>query len=67
MTTPDPLSLNHPNPFTQFYAQLLHQGNMLADNIRTAAYQNAIFKNSDLDFRNKVILDVGKLFYFTFL
>ena len=53
-------SSDPPNPFTQFYAQLLHQGNMLADSVRTAAYQNAIFLNSESDFRNKVVLDVGE-------
>lgn len=47
------------NPFTQFYAQLLHQGNMLADGIRTAAYQNAIFSNGPSDFLGKIVLDVG--------
>ena len=47
------------NPFTQFYAQLLHQGNMLADSIRTSAYQAAIFKNSESNFKDKVVLDVG--------
>jgi histone-arginine methyltransferase CARM1 len=47
------------NPFTQFYAQLLHQGNMLADHIRTSTYQKAILLNSQSDFRGKVVLDVG--------
>lgn len=47
------------NPFTQFYAQLLHQGNMLADTVRTGAYQAAIFKNSETNFKDKVVLDVG--------
>ncbi len=49
------------NPFTQFYAQLLHQGNMLADTVRTAAYQEAIFANSETDFKDKAVLDVGEL------
>ena len=47
------------NPFTQFYAQLLHQGNMLADHVRTSTYQDAFAQNAEQDFRDKVILDVG--------
>jgi hypothetical protein len=27
-----------PNPFTQYYAQLLHQGNMLQDLTRTGIF-----------------------------
>lgn len=47
-----------PNPFTQYYAQLLHQGNMLQDHVRTGCYQKAFLSNS-VDFRDKVVLDVG--------
>jgi histone-arginine methyltransferase CARM1 len=47
------------NPFSTFYAQLLHQGNMLADDVRTSTYQEAILKNSETDFLDKVVLDVG--------
>jgi histone-arginine methyltransferase CARM1 len=47
------------NPFTQFYAQLLHQGNMLQDHIRTSTYQNACFQNAEVDFKDKAVLDVG--------
>ena len=46
------------NPFTQYYGQLLHQGNMLADHVRTGTYQLAMMKNN-VDFNNKVVLDVG--------
>lgn len=46
------------NPFTSFYGQLLHQGNMLADYTRTGTYQRAMFNNS-ADFTGKVVLDVG--------
>lgn len=49
------------NPFTQFYAQLLHQGNMLADSVRTETYQRAIFSNSEANFKDKVVLDVGMI------
>jgi histone-arginine methyltransferase CARM1 len=47
------------NPFSIFYAQLLHQGNMLADHVRTSTYQDAILKNAETDFRDKVVMDVG--------
>eukprot|EP01039_Chlorochromonas_danica_P000287 gene288-309_t len=46
------------NPFTQFYSQLLHQGNMLADYVRTGTYQRAMLNNVS-DFEGKVVLDVG--------
>jgi tRNA G37 N-methylase Trm5 len=46
------------NPFTQFYAQLLHQGNMLQDLTRTGTYRHAFLSNS-IDFQDKVVLDVG--------
>lgn len=46
------------NPFTQFYAQLLHQGNMLQDLTRTGTYRHAFLSNS-VDFLDKVVLDVG--------
>ncbi|CAM9669122.1 unnamed protein product [Ectocarpus fasciculatus] len=46
------------NPFTMYYGQLLHQGNMLQDQVRTGRYQQAIFDNV-ADFRGKVVLDVG--------
>jgi histone-arginine methyltransferase CARM1 len=51
-------SLPSDNPFTQYYGQLLHQGNMLQDHIRTGAYQHAFLRNES-DFRDKVVLDVG--------
>jgi histone-arginine methyltransferase CARM1 len=46
------------NPFTQYYAQLLHQANMLQDSVRTGTYQQAMLQNS-ADFADKVVLDVG--------
>ena len=46
------------NPFTHYYAQLLHQGNMLADDVRTGTYQKAMLDNRE-DFEGKVVLDVG--------
>lgn len=46
------------NPFTHYYAQLLHQQNMLQDSVRTGTYQNAFLANK-ADFEGKVVLDVG--------
>lgn len=46
------------NPFTQYYGQLLHQGNMLQDYVRTGTYQHAVMANIS-DFKDKVVLDVG--------
>uniref|UniRef100_A0A8B9JG89 Histone-arginine methyltransferase CARM1 n=1 Tax=Astyanax mexicanus TaxID=7994 RepID=A0A8B9JG89_ASTMX len=44
--------------FLQFYGCLSQQQNMLQDFLRTATYQKAILLN-DVDFRDKVVLDVG--------
>ena len=46
------------NPFSHYYAQLLHQGNMLADHVRTSTYQKACLDNAP-DFKGKVVMDVG--------
>ena len=51
-------SIEIPNPFTQYYAQLLHQGNMLQDLTRTGTYRHAFLSNA-IDFKDKVVLDVG--------
>ncbi|XP_046716295.1 histone-arginine methyltransferase CARM1 isoform X2 [Silurus meridionalis] len=44
--------------YFQFYGCLSQQQNMLQDYLRTATYQKAILLN-DIDFRDKVVLDVG--------
>jgi histone-arginine methyltransferase CARM1 len=44
--------------YFQFYSFLSQQQNMLQDYVRTATYQRAIQIN-DVDFRDKVVLDVG--------
>ena len=49
---------NAANPFTVYYAQLLHQGNMLQDYVRTGTYRHAFMSNTT-DFTDKVVLDVG--------
>jgi len=46
------------NPFTHYYAQLLHQQNMMHDSVRTGTYQRAFLSNKE-DFRDKIVLDVG--------
>jgi histone-arginine methyltransferase CARM1 len=46
------------NPFTHYYGQLLHQGNMLQDLVRTGTYQQAFLQNR-ASFEDKVVLDVG--------
>jgi histone-arginine methyltransferase CARM1 len=46
------------NPFSQYYAQLLHQSNMLGDYVRTGIYQQAILNNAAA-FKDRVVLDVG--------
>jgi histone-arginine methyltransferase CARM1 len=51
-------SENVDNPFTQFYSMLLHQGNMLADYVRTGTYQRAMINNKT-NFEGKIVLDVG--------
>ena len=47
--------------YFQFYSFLSQQQNMLQDYVRTATYQRAIQMN-DVDFRDKVVLDVGGKF-----
>jgi histone-arginine methyltransferase CARM1 len=46
------------NPFTHYYGQLLHQGNMLQDLVRTGTYQQSFLQNRS-NFEDKVVLDVG--------
>jgi len=41
-----------------YYGMLVHQQNMLMDNVRTSLYQRAILSNAP-DFAGKVVLDVG--------
>ncbi|DBA04130.1 TPA: hypothetical protein N0F65_004238 [Lagenidium giganteum] len=46
------------NPFSQYYGMLLHQQNMLQDQVRTSTYERAMLENAN-DFHDKVVLDVG--------
>ena len=41
-----------------YYGQMQHQQNMLADQIRTSTYQNAIVANKHL-FKDAVVMDLG--------
>ena len=44
--------------FTYYYGMLVHQQNMLQDEVRTGAYQSAVMQNK-ADFKGKVVVDVG--------
>ncbi len=46
------------HPFFVYYGQIVHQQNMLQDYVRTGTYQAAIARNK-IDFKDKVIMDVG--------
>ena len=49
----------HPNhPFFHYYGMLVHQQNMLQDNVRTGTYRNAMINNPST-FKDAVVLDVG--------
>ncbi|KAJ3092343.1 hypothetical protein HK102_008313 [Quaeritorhiza haematococci] len=45
--------------YFSYYAQFVHQQNMLQDTVRTSTYQSAILANGPLMFTNKIVLDVG--------
>jgi histone-arginine methyltransferase CARM1 len=45
--------------YFQYYAQFVHQQNMLQDNVRTSMYYSAIISNSDKFFKDKKIMDLG--------
>ncbi|CAH8598635.1 unnamed protein product [Schistosoma turkestanicum] len=45
--------------YFQFYSYISQQQNMMQDYIRTSTYQRAILANASVDFRGKVVLDVG--------
>ncbi|TPX68013.1 hypothetical protein CcCBS67573_g07305 [Chytriomyces confervae] len=50
--------LNHETN-TSYYAQFVHQQNMLQDHVRTSLYQNAIVANGDAMFKDRLVMDVG--------
>jgi type I protein arginine methyltransferase len=52
---PKPIS---DSSYAQYYASLVHQQNMLQDDVRTSAYHAAILSNA-IDFVDKTVLDVG--------
>lgn len=45
-SAPRPQEAPRENPFDQYYAQLIHQQNMLQDTVRVSAYQRAICENA---------------------
>ncbi|KAI8901583.1 S-adenosyl-L-methionine-dependent methyltransferase [Globomyces pollinis-pini] len=45
--------------YFSYYAQFVHQQNMLQDSIRTSLYQTAILSNSNALFLGKTIMDLG--------
>ena len=42
-----------------YYAQFVHQQNMLTDMVRTSIYHNSILLNSAEMFKDRVVADVG--------
>ncbi|KAI8999462.1 S-adenosyl-L-methionine-dependent methyltransferase [Gaertneriomyces semiglobifer] len=44
--------------YFHYYAQFVHQQNMLQDNVRTSAYHSAIMVNAAA-FRDKLVMDLG--------
>lgn len=44
--------------YFHYYGMLMHQQNMLQDQVRTGTYYAAILENT-ADFRDKVVMDVG--------
>ncbi|KND03197.1 uncharacterized protein SPPG_02254 [Spizellomyces punctatus DAOM BR117] len=57
--TTTPTSESRDPAYFHYYAQFVHQQNMLQDNVRTSAYHSAIIVNGPTMFRDKDVLDVG--------
>ncbi|KAJ3282619.1 hypothetical protein HK104_010795 [Borealophlyctis nickersoniae] len=45
--------------YFSYYAQFVHQQNMLQDNVRTSMYHSAIIANGPALFRGKSVMDIG--------
>ena len=45
--------------YFSYYAQFVHQQNMLQDTVRTSMYQTAILSNSSQLFACKTVMDLG--------
>jgi type I protein arginine methyltransferase len=45
--------------YFSYYAQFVHQQNMLQDSVRTSLYQTAILSNSSQLFAGKSVMDLG--------
>ncbi|KAI9100540.1 S-adenosyl-L-methionine-dependent methyltransferase [Phlyctochytrium arcticum] len=55
----DEKSENRDPAYFHYYAQFVHQQNMLQDSVRTAAYQSAILMNAATMFKDKLVADIG--------
>lgn len=45
--------------YFSYYAQFVHQQNMLQDSVRTSMYQTAILSNAGSLFADKIVMDLG--------
>ncbi|KAJ3151173.1 hypothetical protein HDU86_006164 [Geranomyces michiganensis] len=45
--------------YFHYYAQFVHQQNMLQDTVRTSAYHSAIIVNGPTMFKDKLVMDIG--------
>jgi type I protein arginine methyltransferase len=45
--------------YFSYYAQFVHQQNMLQDSVRTSLYQTAIMSNAQSLFKDKTVMDLG--------
>ena len=45
--------------YFSYYAQFVHQQNMLQDSVRTSLYQTAILANGESFFSEKTVMDLG--------
>ncbi|KAJ3057446.1 hypothetical protein HK097_006374 [Rhizophlyctis rosea] len=54
-----PSSESRDPAYFSYYAQFVHQQNMLQDNVRTSMYHSAIIANGPGWFRGKTVMDIG--------
>ena len=45
--------------YFQYYAQFVHQANMLQDQVRTSMYYSTIVYNGPTLFQDKIVMDLG--------
>ncbi|RXK35882.1 histone-arginine methyltransferase CARM1 [Tremella mesenterica] len=51
--------IKDPDYYFHFYSSLQNQANMIGDTSRTGTYRKAILGNSEVAFKDKLVLDVG--------